>query len=180
MRYEIRDKEGNTVEALETMGEAVALFRKNKGSDWTLWDNYLQDWPESVRTLSEKLRDWSPYKTRAAFSRAYGIPVRTLEDWDSAIATPPAYVLDLLARAIAEEKTGRPAEFRVVSTRKHFGQPDGDEFEDLKTKSITAAIRAAENVLEENGDKYRVEIRLYTEDIDAEGCEDFDYFTFEI
>ena len=33
---------------------------------------------------------------RTAFSREYGIPLRTLEDWCRKKRTPPDYVLDLL------------------------------------------------------------------------------------
>lgn len=44
--------------------------------------------------------------SRAAFSRAYKIPVRTLEDWESGKRTPPEYVADLLARVVAEDNPG--------------------------------------------------------------------------
>lgn len=43
--------------------------------------------------------------SRAAFSRQYKIPVRTLEDWESGKRTPPEYVLELLARAVAIDKS---------------------------------------------------------------------------
>jgi len=38
--------------------------------------------------------------SRAEFSRRYGIPLRTLENWDAGIATPPEYVLTLLDRVV--------------------------------------------------------------------------------
>jgi putative transcriptional regulator len=38
--------------------------------------------------------------SRAAFSRQYKIPVRTLEDWEAGKRTPPEYVLELLARVV--------------------------------------------------------------------------------
>ena len=42
--------------------------------------------------------------SRAAFSRRYNIPIRTLEDWDSGKSTPPIYVIQLLERAVREDK----------------------------------------------------------------------------
>lgn len=38
--------------------------------------------------------------SRAAFSRAYHIPIRTLENWDAGVRACPPYVLDLLAYAV--------------------------------------------------------------------------------
>ena len=40
--------------------------------------------------------------SRAEFSRRYGIPVRTLEDWDYGKRKPPEWLLNILQR-IAEE-----------------------------------------------------------------------------
>ena len=42
--------------------------------------------------------------SRAAFSRRYKIPVRTLEDWEAGKRIPPEYVLELLARVTAIDK----------------------------------------------------------------------------
>lgn len=38
--------------------------------------------------------------SRAEFSRRYGIPLRTLENWDAGTATPPEYVLALLEKVV--------------------------------------------------------------------------------
>lgn len=38
--------------------------------------------------------------SRAEFSRRYGIPPRTLENWDAGVTVPPKYVLDLLERVV--------------------------------------------------------------------------------
>jgi len=38
--------------------------------------------------------------SRAALSREYGIPIRTLENWDAGVAEAPRYVSDLIAYAI--------------------------------------------------------------------------------
>lgn len=42
--------------------------------------------------------------TRAEFSRRYGIPVRTLEDWDAGRRHPPEWLLKLLERVVREDK----------------------------------------------------------------------------
>ena len=44
--------------------------------------------------------------SRAAFSRKYNIPIRTLEDWDAGKKNPPDYVLDMLERIVNEDKEG--------------------------------------------------------------------------
>ena len=41
--------------------------------------------------------------SRAEFSRRYGIPLRTLENWESGMRTPPPYVITLLERIIKED-----------------------------------------------------------------------------
>lgn len=42
--------------------------------------------------------------SRAEFSRRYGIPIRTLEDWDAGVRTPSDWVLALLERVVREDK----------------------------------------------------------------------------
>lgn len=41
--------------------------------------------------------------SRAEFSRRYGIPVRTLEDWDYGKRKPPEWLLKLLERVVRED-----------------------------------------------------------------------------
>lgn len=41
--------------------------------------------------------------SRAEFSRRYGIPVRTIEDWDAEKSNPPDWVLKLLERVVRED-----------------------------------------------------------------------------
>lgn len=42
--------------------------------------------------------------SRAEFSRRYGIPIRTLEDWDAGLRIPSDWVLALLERVVREDK----------------------------------------------------------------------------
>lgn len=41
--------------------------------------------------------------SRAEFSRLYGIPVRTLENWDSGKNSPPDWILAMLERVVRED-----------------------------------------------------------------------------
>lgn len=135
--------------------------------------------PLPMALAVKNLRELSKSKSRAAFSREYRIPIRTLENWESGINEPPAYVFDLLARAVVEDLTGQPAAFRVTSTKiGSSGEPDGDQFDVLKTNSLTDAIAAAEDDRQRSAGKYLTEIRIYSEDIDDDACEIFDFYTF--
>lgn len=41
--------------------------------------------------------------SRAEYSRKYGIPIRTLENWDAGTRKPPTWVLLLLERVARED-----------------------------------------------------------------------------
>ena len=130
--------------------------------------------------IIEGLRNLGGKKSRAAFAREYGIPVRTLENWESGINEPPTYVIDLLARAVVEDLTGKPAGFTVTSTAiGTSGQPDGDQFDIIKTKSLTDAIAEAEYDRAKSNGKYLTEIRI-DEGNDGDDIEFgmYDYYTF--
>lgn len=53
----------------------------------------------TVKEIREKILGIS----RAEYSRRYGIPVRTLEDWDAGIRKPPKWVVNLLERVARED-----------------------------------------------------------------------------
>lgn len=53
-------------------------------------------------TDSERIRKMLGV-SRAEFSRRYGIPLRTLEEWDAGRRVPPEYVVRLLERAVEED-----------------------------------------------------------------------------
>ena len=100
-------------------------------------------------------------QSRVAFSKAYGIPVRTLENWEAGVNEAPDYTIDLLARVALEdsEKYGE-IRFFVTEMKKH------DEFEHMDTTKITEAIKCAQsswNCLSEYDKKHSdFEIRLYS------------------
>ena len=37
------------------------------------------------------------------FGEKYGIPMRTVQNWESGLSTPPEYVVNLLARCVIED-----------------------------------------------------------------------------
>lgn len=41
--------------------------------------------------------------TQAAFAERYGIPKRTIENWEGGQRDAPTYVLDLLERVVSED-----------------------------------------------------------------------------
>lgn len=51
---------------------------------------------------SKEIRELSGM-SRAAFSRKYGIPIRTLEAWDAGVRTPPEWTMALLERVVRED-----------------------------------------------------------------------------
>lgn len=53
-------------------------------------------------TDSERIRKMLGI-SRAEFSRRYGIPIRTLENWDAGKRLPPDYVIELLERVVEED-----------------------------------------------------------------------------
>lgn len=56
--------------------------------------------------------------SRAAFSRIYKIPVRTLEDWEAGRRKCPDYVLHLLGRCVKEDKKKDGSLLRIAVDRR--------------------------------------------------------------
>lgn len=52
----------------------------------------------TTKELRELLR-----VSRSEFARRYGIPLRTVENWEFGVNTPPAYVLALLERVVRQD-----------------------------------------------------------------------------
>lgn len=108
---------------------------------------------------------------RTKFAERYGIPLRTVEEWEAERRIPPAYVEMLLSRAVREDY-GLPATYRVTAIG------ENDEWELLKTNNFFEAAKVLADeqyVMERDKSKNRVEIRRYAHDIDDEECTDFDY-----
>lgn len=59
-------------------------------------------WELSHDLTFKKLRQVSGL-TQAKFAQEYGVPLRTLEKWDTGERTPPPYVIELLAADVITE-----------------------------------------------------------------------------
>lgn len=112
-RYVIRDREaGNIIEQTDSIIEAVRLIKNYYKQDekdgnyvegfYEIYDTVKEEAVENYSTESVAIRGILGIK-RIAFSRKYHIPIRTLEDWDAGINTPPDYVLELLERVATED-----------------------------------------------------------------------------
>jgi len=122
------------------------------------------------------LREMSGLR-RAPFCAKYGIPYRTMEDWEKGVSTPPEYVLTLLERAVRED-SGKQNTYYVTDKDTRTT----DEWVVLKTKNLPEAIQAAreEQYLVERDKRHSlIEIRLYLEDVEDDECTCFDYDTIE-
>lgn len=45
--------------------------------------------------------------SQAKFGQKYGIPVRTIQDWEAGVRTPPTYVEALLERVVREDEEAK-------------------------------------------------------------------------
>lgn len=54
-------------------------------------------------TIIDRVKALRGNITQQEFSKAYGVPLRTLQNWELGINIPPAYVLDLLEFRIKHE-----------------------------------------------------------------------------
>ena len=66
------------------------------------------------RTRSLEIRDILGI-SRAEFCRRYGIPRRTIEDWDSGRRVPPEWLMALLERVVRED-------LAIAETQKRTGK----------------------------------------------------------
>lgn len=75
--------------------------------DWSDWmDSYSENEIGSLLQRIYKMAHSPLSKTRgmsqAEFSRLFGIPVRTVQDWDAGRRNPPSYVKQLICYALLE------------------------------------------------------------------------------
>ncbi len=118
-------------------------------------------------TTARELRDLAKMK-RVDFCEKYGIPLRTMEDWDAGKSKAPQYVMDLLERAVRQD-LGLQSIYYVYKIGDH------DEVVVYMGYNINEARRFARS-MNEDGD---VEIRRYYENIEDEDCNNWDYDTID-
>lgn len=78
--------------------------------------------------------------SQAKFAGKYNIPVRTIEDWETEKRTPPAYVIELLKRAV--EADNEPVEENFVLSGK---QDLGEDFSIEEYKSANYEVTVTAN-----------------------------------
>lgn len=74
------------------------------------WDKYPIEelegndilWEKEIPTSITEIRAISGLN-RTKFAEKYGIPYRTIQDWEAGKSKPPAYVLPLLERCVRED-----------------------------------------------------------------------------
>lgn len=143
---------------------------EGKPTEDSTFDRFI----EVRKPVSIAIREFSKSRSRSAFARKYRIPLRTLEDWDARVNEAPAYVLDLLARAVISDLNYYPW-FFVFSIK-------NDEWVELKTKNITEAISRAREIVKNNKETrqdYETEIRVFTSDPEKDENADYDIVNFD-
>lgn len=123
-----------------------------------------------MKALSELMRE-DARLTRAAFSRKYNIPVRTLEAWASGEREAPDYVMDLLGRAVYSDIMKGKAIFYIYVIAKH------EEWLMHETDSYLKAIKEAKYNLDKIIGDGSVEIRIGTPREDG-ALDNYDTVTF--
>ena len=111
------------------------------------------------------------------FSEYFGIAYRTVQHWEYGTRACPDYLINLMAYKLEKEGLISMTKYYVTICDRH-----GNEFHDLVTTDLDKAKEAADYhryCTERDGGKETIEIRVYTEDIEDESCDCFDYNTVE-
>lgn len=97
--------------------------------------------------------------TQQKFSETYGIPKRTIEDWEGLRMKPPTYVHDLLENAILEDLAGSRIRYRVERVEKDGNTPY-DSFEGM-FRTSRAANEHAEDVWDRLDEREKKTCQVY-------------------
>lgn len=91
--------------------------------------------------------------SRAEFSKKYGIPVRTLENWDSGKREPPEWILKLLERVVREDK-----ERRTKMTLKEWAIANGleEQYKQFRAECDEASEYCEEQGYPSTGENYEL------------------------
>lgn len=103
--YVVRDREaGNIIDYFPSMDAAEAALLDYEENDMKE-DTYEPDFYEVAEVEINDIRGirYLAGLTQAKFSEKYGIPKRTIEEWEGGRRTPPPYVVTLLRRAVEED-----------------------------------------------------------------------------
>ena len=95
--------------------------------------------------------------SQQAFSEKYGIPKRSIENWESGKRNPPEYVISLLERAVKEDiKKMKKREENIMKIN-GIGVINKKEAMSILTKEGREAVNAGEISMEELGAMYKLE-----------------------
>lgn len=157
---------------LEWGGEAyIAVI----DGDECIGEVTIEELKENADNEIASLRELSGMKRRQ-FCDTYGIPYRTMEDWEKGNSNPPEYVQMLLERAVRQDK-GLQSTFYVMDC-----DDNGNEWTIMKTMNKLEAIKRARDeryIHTRDRIDNNIEIRIYAEDIEDEECSCFDYDTID-
>ncbi len=73
-----------------------------------MYESLVQRLDEEPKEAVRRIRA-AAGMSQGQFHTAYGVPRRTLQDWEAGRRIPPAYVVELLARAVAQDLTSPSA-----------------------------------------------------------------------
>lgn len=106
MKYVTRDREtGNVIDFFDTKEEAekaVEEYEAEDAKEGIYSPNFYEVTEADAADRARAIR-YESGLTQAAFADRYGIPKRTIENWEGGQREAPAYVLDLLARVVSED-----------------------------------------------------------------------------
>lgn len=122
---------------------------------------------------------------RTAFGKKYGIPMRTLENWEKFTAEAPRYLIDLLVRAAYEDDERINRDKMMICfevwdiTLSH--DLKSTELEELRYegKSVTEAIETARRWNDSKNKRSQVELRIYYDFPDKEDSDLLGYDTID-
>lgn len=103
--YVTRDREaGNVIDYFPSVGAAEAALREYEEAD-KKEGTYEEDFYEvaSIEINDVKGLRMLTGLTQEALAKKYGIPKRTIEEWEGERRKAPAYVIELLKRCVFED-----------------------------------------------------------------------------
>ena len=103
--------------------------------------------------------------SQARFSKMYDIPRRTIEDWERGISTPPAYLINLLERAVKEDFNVRKDNDMTINIKDYVAP--FYKTENLDEKNLFYAVQ--ENPADE-WDVGSEDLAEALEDLRRQGC----------
>lgn len=117
--------------------------------------------------------------SRPEFSRKYGIPVRTLENWEAETRKCPGYLINLLSRAVLEDFKKYLVEFAFAENFTAVDEWDTmDGLDEMTSENAEAAAKEAARTDGLENALFRVYRLVQDEFGEMEKSGDPEYFYF--